>query len=195
VLISETVRTIVHAASLAFCSVGTVAAARHLLRFAGKLPRAELVAKRSLAWGVVPLISIACLPAGIAAFAWASSHRIEVLLVRDGHSVYGDLAFEHRLGSSPLEFPVAKGTKDAGAWTGLECWTVNASSKPIRLVKIRYPTRYAHFREIESITVLPGERTWNCYFEYYGPEFAPPDTMQSMAFARMDFGDWLTWAP
>jgi hypothetical protein len=195
VLISETVRTLVHATSLVVGIVGTVAVARHLWRFAGKLPRAAVVSKRSIARTVSSLIAIACLPLGIAAFVWASSHRIEVVLVRDGHSVYGDLAFDKRFGSSPLEFRLAKGSKETDEWFGAPCWTVNASSKPIRLVKIEYPTAYAHYKETESIAVLPGERVWGCFYDYRGPEFAPPDTMQSMAFARMDFAEWLTWDP
>lgn len=192
-LISETVRTIVHATSLAVTIAGAAAAVRHLLRFAGKLPRAAVIAERSLAPRIWSLIPIVGLPLGIAAFAWASSHKIEVLLVRDGHSVYGDRAFEHRLGSSPLEFSVATGNKEIKPLLGGACWTVNASAKPIRLVRIQYPPEGTHFKETESVTVLPGQRVSDCDFNYYGPEFAPPGTLQSMAHARWDFASWLTW--
>ena len=192
-LITETTRTIVYCTSLTVGIVGVIAAVRHLRRFSRKLPTAIVNAKRSLAHRVLWSLPIAGLPLGIAGFAWASSHNIEVLLVRDGHSQYGDRTFEHRFGRSPLELVVAKGNKESEPLFGRPCWTVNASSKPIRLVRIKYPTSYAHFVETESMTVLPGQRASDCYFDYYGPRFAPPDTLQSSLTLVSDFATWLTW--
>lgn len=192
-LISETTRTIVQLGSLVIGTGGSIAALRHLQRFSRKIPTATARGKRSLASRIVGLLAIAGLPLGIGAYVWASLHNIDVLVVRDGHSVHGDRAFERVLGSSPLAFAVAPGNQESDALIGKPCWTVNGSSKPIRLVRIDYPSAYAHYRETQSVTVLPGQRVSDCDFDYYGPDFAPPATPQSMANARWNFATWLTW--
>lgn len=193
-LLTMTTRTLAEGASIAMAVLGAVAAVAHLRRFSRKLPRAVVRAKQSVARRVVRVLPIVGLPLGIAGLVWAASHTTRVLLVRDGHSVYGDRTFEDRLGRTPLELPVAAGNEEIVPFIGDPCWTVNASSSPIRLVQIEYPTSYAHFVEIESLTVLPGQRASGCVFRYFGPEFAPPDTLQAMGYVGpYDFAIWLTW--
>jgi len=192
-LITETTRTIVHVASLVVGIAGAIAAARHLRRFSRKVPTAMVHAKQSFVARALRLFPILGMPLGIAAFFWATSHKIEVLVVRDGHSVHGSRVFEHKLGSAPLEASVAKGNEETKPLIGRPCWTVNGSSKPIRIVRIQYPTPYKHYVETESVTVLPGQRASDCHFDYYGPEFAPPETADSMSNPRWNFASWLTW--
>lgn len=129
-----------------------------------------------------------------AAFYWASKHDLDVLLITDGKSAFGKRTFERKLGSPPLEFAVADGDKPVGRLFGKPCWVVNGSSKPLRIVRIEYPNHgRGKYVETDSVTVLPGQRASRCSFDYRGPEFAPPTTLDSAAYAKWTFASWLTW--
>lgn len=194
-LITESTRTIVEVIAAAVGVVGGVVAIRRRKRSSSSVPTARLNANEPIGARVLRLLPLLTLPLGIAGFLWARSHSIEVLLVRDGHSVLGDRVVEKRLASSPLGFPVAQGDGENTALFGEPCWTVNASSRPIRVVQIEYTGRGGHLVETESLTVMPGQRVGDCFYDYFGPRFGPPETWSAMANQSPfnELGVWLTW--
>lgn len=199
-LITETTRTVVEIVSLVVGTVGVILALRRWKR-SRKVPSARLNVSQPLVRRALRSLPFLLLPLGIAGFLWARAHRIEVLIVRDGHSVYGSRVLEKRLASSPLAFPIAEGDQENKPLFGEPCWTVNSSSKPMRVVSIEYPgvwyrSRSERYIEKESVTVLPGQRAGSCEYDYYGPEFSPPETWSARADQNpaKAFGRWLSWA-
>jgi hypothetical protein len=134
---------------------------------------------------------------GMLTMYWAGRHSIDILVVRDGHSPYGNRALERRLASDLSDYrSVEIGDEiDAASLANATCWLVNASSGPLRYDRLDYEYRHSDVKTTGSVVIAPGQRAPYCPSfgnDYIGPNFPPPASAKDSA-RTLRASAWLTW--
>jgi len=134
---------------------------------------------------------IACLPFGLGASCWSHRFDAQVLVVRDGHSVYGKRAIARELAAGEPDRSYAPG---ADYWGGSvdPLWVVNDSSRPVRVEPVRYGAARGNAPGV--LVLPPGTKAAYASIDSIGTEFDPPGEVREIDLGQTSAIRYhLTW--